>query len=48
MAEARAEEAEHAAEDQLANRRILAEVLELRAELAAMRTELVGADRPRP
>nr|WP_037056335.1 ion transporter [Pseudonocardia asaccharolytica] len=37
MAEARAEEAEHAAEEQIANREILAELRELRAELAALR-----------
>jgi voltage-gated sodium channel len=37
MAEARAEEAEHAAEEQVANRQILEEIRELRAELAQAR-----------
>ena len=39
VAEARAEEAEHAADAQTANRMILEEIKELRAELAAMRLE---------
>ncbi|WP_308259489.1 ion transporter [Pseudonocardia sp. H11422] len=39
LAEVRAEEAEHAAEEQIANREILAEIRELRAELAALRTD---------
>ncbi len=37
--EARAEEAEHAAEEQIANRAILAELRELRAEVAAWRSD---------
>lgn len=37
MAEARAEEAEHAAEEQIANREILAELRALRADLAELR-----------
>jgi voltage-gated sodium channel len=38
VAEVRAEEAEHAAEEQIANREILAEIRELRAEIAQLRT----------
>lgn len=37
MADARAEEAAHAADEQIANREILAELRELRAEVAALR-----------
>lgn len=37
--EARAEEAQHAAEEQLANREILVELRELRAEVAAWRSD---------
>jgi voltage-gated sodium channel len=44
MAEARAEEAEHAADEQIANRMILDEVRELRAELAELRMERVQAE----
>jgi voltage-gated sodium channel len=39
MAEMRAEEGEHAAEEQIANRMILEEIKALRAELAALRLE---------
>jgi voltage-gated sodium channel len=39
MAEVRAQEEEHAAEEQIANRMILEEIKELRAELAALRPE---------
>jgi voltage-gated sodium channel len=41
MAEARAQEEEHAAEEQIANRMILEEIKQLRAELAALRPERV-------
>jgi voltage-gated sodium channel len=39
MAEVRAQEEEHAAEEQIANRMILEEIKQLRAELAALRPE---------
>jgi hypothetical protein len=39
MAEVRAQEEEHAAEEQIANRMILEEIKRLRAELAALRPE---------
>ena len=39
VAEVRAEEAEHAADEQIAHQLILEEIKELRAELAAMRLE---------
>ncbi len=49
IAEARAEEVEHAAEEQVANRKILAELKAMRAELAAMRgAEPAGRCRARP
>jgi voltage-gated sodium channel len=41
IAEARAQEEEHAAEEQIANRMILEEIKQLRAELAALRPERV-------
>jgi voltage-gated sodium channel len=44
VAEVRAEEAEHAAEEQIANREILAELRALRAELAALRGGLRTTD----
>lgn len=44
MADARAEEAAHAAEEQVANREILAELRELRAEVTALRN--VPAQQP--
>jgi voltage-gated sodium channel len=44
MAEARAEEAEHAADERYANRMILEEMKVLRAELAAMRMERMSSE----
>ncbi|MFC5995406.1 ion transporter [Pseudonocardia hispaniensis] len=46
MAEARAKEAEYAAEEQIANREILAELRELRAEVAALRDSVPADGRP--
>jgi voltage-gated sodium channel len=45
VAEARAQEEEHAAEEQMANRMILEELKQLRAELAALRSERVEESR---
>jgi voltage-gated sodium channel len=48
MAEVRAEEAEHAADEQTANRMILDEIRQLRAELAEMRAERETGGVPSP
>jgi voltage-gated sodium channel len=48
MAEARAEEAEHAADEQVANRMILEEIQVLRAELAELRMERLQAEAGSP